>query len=105
MTDETVTIEATAGPYAGQRLTVAAAEAKKAISEGWAKDPFAEPAEVKELTDEERFKVLEAANKGASRLRGEEDADNGKKAKEDRSLEADKPAATYETRSTPPKSK
>jgi hypothetical protein len=105
MTDEPVVIEATAGPYAGQRLTVAAAEAKKAIADGWAKDPFAEPAEAKELTDEERFKVLEAANKGASRLRGEEETDADKKAKETKNLEADKPAANYETRSTPPKAK
>jgi hypothetical protein len=105
MADEPVVIEATAGPYAGQRLTVAAAEAKKAIAEGWAKDPFAAPEEPKEMTEDERVKVLEAAHKGARRLRGEEEPVNGKKAKEDRALEADKPAATYETRSTPPKSR
>ena len=82
------------GPYAGQRIDVPAAEAKKAIAEGWARDPFAEPPEPKELTEEERWEVLQAANKGAARLRGEEEADDGKKAKETKSLEADKPGTT-----------
>jgi hypothetical protein len=100
MADEPVVIEATAGPYTGQRLTVAASEAKKAIAEGWAKDPFAAPEEPKEMTEDERMKRLEAAAAGARRLRGEEEPDNGKKAKEDRALEADKPAAGYETRTT-----
>jgi hypothetical protein len=98
MADEPVVIEATAGPYAGQRLTVPAADAKQAIADGWARDPFApaeEPKEVKEVTDEDRAKVAEAAEKAARKLRGEET----------KSLEADKPAASYETRSTQPKSK
>jgi hypothetical protein len=104
MADEPVRIVATVGPFAGQSLDVAAAEAKKAIAEGWARDPFAEPPEAKEQTEEERWDVLQAANKGAARLRGEEAPDDGKKAKETKSLEADKPE-NYETRSTLPKSK
>jgi hypothetical protein len=104
MADEPVRIVATAGPYAGQHIDVTAAEAKKAIAEGWARDPFAEPPEPKELTEEERWEVLQAANRGAARLRGAEEAEDGKKAKETKSLEADKPG-NYETRSTPPKSK
>jgi hypothetical protein len=111
MADEPVVIEATAGPYAGQRLTVPAADAKQAIADGWARDPFApaeepkEPKEVKEVTDEDRARVAEAAEKAARKLRGEEEPDNGKKTKETKSLEADKPAASYETKSTLPKSK
>jgi hypothetical protein len=110
MADEPVVIEATAGPYAGKRLTVPAADAKQAIADGWARDPFApaeepkEPKEAKEVTDEDRAKVAEAAEKAARKLRGEEDQ-NDKKSKETKSLEADKPAASYETRSILPKSK
>ena len=70
MADEPVVIEATAGPYAGQRLSVAAADAKKAISEGWARDPFAAPGEVKKLTADERFAMLQKAEAAATRLRG-----------------------------------
>jgi hypothetical protein len=98
MADEPVLIDVLAGPYAGARLTVTAAEAKQAIADGWARDPFAESEEpMKELTDEQRLKIAEAAEKAARKLRGEEEPGNGKKAK---SLEADKPAATYETRTT-----
>jgi hypothetical protein len=98
MADEPVTIEATVGPYAGQRLTVAASEATKAIAEGWAKDPFVDPPEPKEITEDERWTTLQAAHAGADRLRGVEQAEP--KAKETKNLEADKPAANYETRST-----
>lgn len=107
MADEPKRIEATHGPYAGKRLDVPADVAEAAIADGWARDPFTEPGEVKEMTDEQRQKVLESAEKAARKLRGEEEPDNGKKAKaakEDRSMEADKPAG-YETRSSLPKSK
>jgi hypothetical protein len=108
MADETKRIEALYGPHAGRRLDVPADVAAAAIADGWARDPFApaeEAKEVKEMTAEDRQKVLEAAHKADRKLRGEEDADNGKKAKkEDRSMEADKPAG-YEIRSTLPKSK
>ena len=100
MADEPVVIEATAGPYAGQRLTVPAADAKQAIADGWARDPFAtEPEEPKDMTDDDRAKVAEAADKAAKKLRGEDDNDKKK------SMEADKPAEGYTTRSTAPKSK
>jgi hypothetical protein len=107
MADEPVLIEATAGPYRGQRLTVSEADAKAAIADGWAIDPFAEKQEPKEMTDEDRAKVGEAAEKAARKLRGQEEEPkkSTKKADEDKALEADKPAAGYETRSTMPKSK
>lgn len=50
-------------------------EADAAISEGWAIDPFkpVEPdKEPKQLTDEERAHVLEKAEQGIAKLRGEE---------------------------------
>lgn len=78
MADEPRIIQATVGPYAGQRLTVSATEADRAIAEGWAIDPFAEPKEAKEQTEEERAKSAEAAAAGARRLRGEEEAEAGK---------------------------
>src|SRR5262245_52536878 len=97
MADETKEIEGTVGPYAGQRLTLPAADADAAIADGWARDPFApldpnaEPPKL--LTDEERQKVLEAANKAASKLRGEEPADEPPKPK---------PAAKAEQRDMKP---
>jgi hypothetical protein len=118
MSDEPVTIEATAGPYAGQRLTVPAADAKQAIADGWARDPFAEVTDedrekdrqkAAEMTDEDKAKVAEAAEKAARKLRGEDEAEEnggkGKKGAKDKSLEADKPESGYETRSNTPKSK
>jgi hypothetical protein len=109
MPDEDVVIEGLHGPYAGQRLTVSAADAKQAIADGWARDPFAEPEDAKEMTDEERAKVIAAAEKAGRKLRGEPEEDNGNKEKKpaakDKSMEADKPSATYETRSAPVKSK
>lgn len=108
MADETKVIEAIAGPYAGQRLTVPAADADAAIKDGWARDPFApvDPdAEPPELDQEAHDKMLTAAQKAARKLRGEEEPDAGKKAKEAKSLEADNPGATYETRSTAPSPK
>jgi hypothetical protein len=106
---EDVMIEATHGPYAGKRLTVSEADAKAAIKDGWAKDPYApppeptaEPAEVKEVTEEDRQKILDAANKAAARLRGETtDDSDGKKT---RAMEADDPAE-YQTKSSGAKSK
>jgi hypothetical protein len=52
------------------------------------------------MIDEDRAKVAEAANKAARKLRGEDEPDTGRKAKETKTLEADDPAAGYETRST-----
>ena len=59
-------IEATVGPYRGQRLTVSAADADAAIADKWAIDPFApvehEPDEAPEpLSEEERVSAHEAA--------------------------------------------
>jgi hypothetical protein len=105
MADEPKRIEALYGPHAGRRLDVPADVAEAAIADGWAIDPFAEPGETKEITEEQRQTILEAAAKADRKLRGEEDADSPKAKKETKSLEADKPAGDYETRSTMPKSK
>lgn len=95
MADEDVLIEGTHGPYAGKRLTVSAAEAKKAIAEDWARDPFGEPVEARELSDEERFKLNEKAEAGARRLRGEEEPAKA----EAKTVEAEKPDE-YQTRAS-----
>jgi hypothetical protein len=51
MADEPKMIEATLGPYAGQRLTVTPADFDKAIADKWAIDPFKEqPAPAARLT-------------------------------------------------------
>jgi hypothetical protein len=51
MADEPKMIEATLGPYAGQRLTVSPADFDKAIADKWAIDPFKEqPAPAARLT-------------------------------------------------------
>ena len=101
MSEDVVVIEATHGPYAGKRLTVSEADAKAAIKDGWAVDPFAEkptePVEVKEVSDEDRQKIIEAANKAAAKLRGETtDDSDGKKT---RAMEAEDPAE-YQTKSS-----
>jgi hypothetical protein len=108
---EDVMIEATHGPYAGKRLSVSEADARAAIKDGWAKDPYApapepsdEPAEVKEVSAEDRQKIIDAANKAAAKLRGEtteEDESDGKKS---RAMEAEDPA-DYQTKSSAHKSK
>lgn len=71
MSEELTQIEATAGPYRGQRLTVSKADAEAAIAEGWAIDPFAARPEGKTMTDEERLDLLAKAEAGARKLRGE----------------------------------
>jgi hypothetical protein len=98
---EDVLIEVTAGPEKGSRWTVSDADAKAAIKDGWAIDPFAEkptePAEAKEVSDEDRQKIIDAATKAAAKLRGV--TDNGDKDdKKTRAMEADDPAE-YQTKS------
>lgn len=124
MPDATKRIRATHGPYAGQNLDVAAADADQAITDGWAIDPFAavDPnAPPPEFNQEKHDAMLVAAQKAARKLRGEHEPgtdpnpEHGKddehrkdkpQPKEQRSLEAEKPAATgYETRGTTSKSK
>lgn len=118
MADEDVMIEATAGPYAGKRLTMPAADAKKAIADGWARDPFAEMTDedrqkavdaAAAATDEDRQKVAEAAEKAARKLRGEEEADpsagSGSKARsEDKAIEPEQ-SGSYEVRTSKPMTK
>jgi hypothetical protein len=83
MPDETTLIEALFGPYAGQRLTIPSADAKAAIKDGWARDPFAQPSndDPKLPSDEQRFAATEAAEKAARKLRGGEGAEDNKAAK------------------------
>lgn len=89
MPDETKMIEATAGPYAGQRLTVSKADADEAIADGWARDPFAPPSDkpAKELTGEEHQAMIAKAEKSARKIRGE-----------DKAMEAHGPGHGYQTR-------
>jgi hypothetical protein len=101
---EDVLIEAIAGPYRGQRLTVSADDAKAAIKDGWARDPFAEPEEPKEMTDEDRQKVAEAAEKAARRLRGEEETEAPKPSVEAKAVEPEQ-SGSYETRTSKPMTK
>lgn len=104
--DETKQVEATAGPYAGQRLTMPVDEAEQAITDGWARDPFAPPTDEppKEQTDEERADVVKKAEKAARKLRGEPDEgdDEGKGGRgETRDMSAGQ-AGEYDTRGAPP---
>lgn len=77
MSDETKMVEATVGPFAGQRLTMPADVADQAIKDGWARDPFAPPpteeelAKRKEPTEDDRLKSTAAAEKAVRKLRGE----------------------------------
>jgi len=60
-----VMIEAIAGPYRNQRLTVPAAEGQTAINDHWARDPHSGEeygTGHDALSDEERAHALEAAN-------------------------------------------
>lgn len=79
MTDEPTTVQVTAGPYAGQRLTMPAADAAAAIADKWAVDPHAPPPkegeEAKPMSDEEISQVKAKAEKAARKLRGEPEPD------------------------------
>lgn len=94
-------IEATLGPYRGQNLDVDEETAAQAIADNWARDPFAPPGEPIELSEDDRMAAIEAAEKAAKKLRGEEDAEdegNGKpKAAKTREMEAGS-AKPYTTR-------
>ena len=126
--DEPAAIQVIVGPYAGQRLTMSAADAAAAIAEKWAVDPFAPPPtkeeeekqakEAKPMTEEERAEIQAKAEKAARKLRGEQEPEEPAKAaakpeppKEPqppppparqetvtRDLGADKPATRYPTR-------
>lgn len=102
-------IAVTAGPYAGQNLDVDDDIADGAIADGWATDPFAPNDPDAPPVEIDREKALEAAEKAARKLRGEEEADAPKekpKAKADPVPEVsdpDKSYSSYETRSTKPK--
>jgi hypothetical protein len=125
--DEPAAIQVTVGPYAGQRLTMSAADAATAIAEKWAVDPFTPPPtkeeeekqakEAKPMTEEERAEIKAKAEKAARKLRGEPEPEEPAKeaakpepAKEPqpsppprqetvtRDLGADKPASRYPTR-------
>ncbi|WP_042778884.1 hypothetical protein [Sinorhizobium fredii] len=63
-------VEALFGPYAGHIIALEEGDAKLAISDGWARDPYDLSVEPKQL---DRNKALKAAEKAARKLRGEED--------------------------------
>lgn len=83
MSEEPAMVEVTVGPYKGQRLTMAKAEAQQAIADKWAIDPFASPEpppkegeapkEAKPMTDEERAEIHAKAHAAIAKLRGEEE--------------------------------
>jgi hypothetical protein len=108
-TSETKRVEAIAGPWAGRQIDLPSADADQAIADGWARDPFAPPAdpnaEPEEFDQEKHDTMTAAAEKAARKIRGEKEPDEAgekiDKANETRSLEADKPATTagYQTRS------
>ena len=128
MSEETQTIQPKYGPYVGGHITVPAEMAKKAIADGWAIDPYAQPAEEEPYDEAKVQAATEAANAAAAVLRGEAPAEGApvkakatssttehaaeieeakKKAKPEdplkstRSLEADsRPSGGYDTRST-----
>lgn len=108
MADETKVVDAIAGPYRGQRLTVSAADAAQAIADKWAVDPFAEkPPPAKEgeepeppLSDEEREEIVKKAYKWQADQVTLAADDKPKKEGEHRDMSADKPG-NYTTRTAP----
>jgi len=104
MTDEPVVIQVTAGPYAGQRLTMPKADADAAVADKWATDPNApvptkeEAKEAKPMTEEERAEVMAKAEKAARKLRGEPEPEDKAQTQVTRDLGADKPPQGYQTR-------
>lgn len=81
MADETKRVEALYGPYAGTQLDLPAADAEAAIAAGWARDPFVPPPDEAEWTQEAHEKIIEAAEKAARKLRGEDEEETDVKAK------------------------
>lgn len=88
-------VEALFGPYAGHIIALEEADAKSAIADGWARDPYHQAAEPKKIDVE---KAAKAAEKAARRLRGEEEPKARPEAeKKAASPEPDK-GGTYKTR-------
>lgn len=88
-------IEAIAGPYRGQRLTVPGDVAELAITDGWASDPFAPPDPKAKPKEWDMAKVEAAAEAAARRLRGEDKSPDKKPAKaKDAPASADRAMAT-----------
>lgn len=106
MADETKRIQVTLGPYRGQQLDVPAEDADQAIADGWATDPFAPPPQEGEepiaMTDDDRMAAIEAAEKAARKLRGEDDSNGGKAKHKTREMEPQHPGKPYTTREAPP---
>lgn len=106
-------IEPSAGPYRGQRVKVSAAEGKRAIKEGWARDPFAPANDEKDKKDapqpdeegahDKRTELAEAA---AKRWGGEDEKTAATKTAEGqrqthahtRDMKAGEHAEDYETK-------
>lgn len=115
MNDEPKMIQAVAGPYAGQRLTMPKVEAEAAIADKWAIDPFAPIAEAKDpkdakdasakdMSEDERAQIKAKAEQAARKLRGETDepdkpaADESAKPADEPTKPADMAQARHETR-------
>ena len=107
MPDELKRIEALYGPYARRLIDIPEADAKQAIADGWARDPYAPAADPVEFDQEKHDAVLVAAEKAARKFRGETEVEKKEekpKAKTpqetDRATTAttEKPGSTYQTR-------
>jgi len=104
-TAETKRVEALFGPFAGSQMDIATADADAAIADGWARDPFAPPPDPnepqKEFSAEDHAKVIEAAEKAARKIRGEDQEDElkaKKGAKKGKDTNADTQAAVGKAR-------
>lgn len=90
MPDETKRIEGLHGPYAGKHIDLPSADADAAISEGWARDPYAaiDPSKPQPEFNAEKYDaMLVNAEKAARKIRGEDDKkaeDRGKTKSPDR---------------------
>lgn len=105
--DEDVMIDVTEGPERGKRLRVPADVGRQAISDGWARDPFAPPSEEPETepeppTPEQREKSIQAAAEALRKLRGEPDEEEADKSRR-RAQQANEPEEGYETREEQPR--
>ncbi|MDX0609391.1 hypothetical protein [Sinorhizobium medicae] len=93
-------VEALFGPYAGRIIALDEADAKSAISDGWARDPYDPAAETKEV---DHNKAAAAAEKAARKLRGEDEPSKPKAKQEQPATEKaatpePEKGATYKTR-------
>ena len=108
MPDELKRIEGLYGPFARRVIDIPEADAKQAIADGWARDPFAPPVDPVEFDQKKHDAMLVAAEKAARKIRGETEVEKKTEEKPkpkppletDRAMTAEKPetGSTYQTR-------